>query len=136
MYIIRLSFIYLMIAAFHICTAQGYNPSYDHSIAIMGLGEDHNSAGKITSVVVLPLPPYPAEMLRVHIIGEVTVHFLVREDGSVTNVTTGAESQKEFAEPVRDAVERWKFGPVVDRKTYAPTKAWMHCRIVFKIEEK
>jgi TonB family protein len=83
----------------------------------------------------LPLPAYPAELLRAGIEGYVSVRFLVSTDGAVTQVEIIAASQREFAAPVRDVVHTWRLtrSPAVSG---AMAPCWMQCTIVFRTHEE
>jgi TonB family protein len=114
--------------------AQGYTPTYDHSIAVLELAPEERGKGRALPIS-LPLPPYPAEMLRAHIRGEATIRFLIQEDGTVTDVSVVSTTQREFGDPVKESATRWRFRPLDQRGVPVAVRVWMKCRVVFKIEE-
>lgn len=128
-----LTFIAFLTAA-HVGFAQGYAPSHNHSVAVQFRTEPGQRGD--TAPKACPLPAFPHELLIARVNGEATVSFLVREDGSVADVSIVAASQREFAEPTKAIVARWQFFPVKDRSSGKSTTLRMTSRIVFKIEEE
>jgi TonB family protein len=58
-------------------------------------------------------PRYPLELRKAHISGEVLVLFIVRRDGSVSDVMVVKATDVRFAEAVSAAIEKWTFRPAL-----------------------
>lgn len=56
-------------------------------------------------------PAYPYEMSLAGINGNVTVEFIINTNGDVTQAQIVRSSHREFEEPARQAVLKWKFKP-------------------------
>lgn len=56
-------------------------------------------------------PQYPFEMKRAGIPGEVTLEFVVDQNGDVRDVVVRKSSHREFEAPAIQAVQKWKFTP-------------------------
>jgi TonB family protein len=115
--------------------AQGFSPSFDHSVAIRDLASDEKEKRRAVPIS-LPLPAYPFEMMRANLSGEVAIKFLVREDGTAGEAHVISTSFPEFAEPVKEVVPRWKFQPVNSAGAPTVSKVWMTCRVIFKMEDE
>jgi periplasmic protein TonB len=78
-------------------------------------------------------PQYPFEMRRAGIAGEVTVDFIVDQNGDVQNAYALKSSQHEFEAEAVKAVARWKFKP--GRKAGRNVPTHMQVPIVFTLNE-
>lgn len=78
-------------------------------------------------------PQYPFEMRRAGIAGEVTVDFIVDQNGDVQNSYALKSSQHEFEAEAVKAVSRWKFKP--GRKSGRNVPTHMQVPIVFTLNE-
>ncbi len=58
-----------------------------------------------------PQPLYPPELRRAGIEGSVIVMFVVRSDGSVSNIEIQRASHPAFAESVIKTMRKWRFAP-------------------------
>ena len=58
---------------------------------------------------VQPQPAYPYEMSKQGISGEVVVEFIINENGDVIDSRVVRSSNREFAAPALQAVQKWKF---------------------------
>ena len=114
--------------------SQGAYKGSDHTISAR-LRISPSDDGR-ADPIALPLPAYPQKMLGAGIGGEATVKFLVREDGTVSDVSIIASTQSEFGDPTREAAAHWRFTPPKHRRTQAPVKLWMTCRVIFKFDEE
>jgi protein TonB len=56
-------------------------------------------------------PTYPPELRRAGISGTVVLMFIVRADGSTSNVTVERSDNPAFEEPAIRAVRKWRFEP-------------------------
>jgi len=56
-------------------------------------------------------PTYPPELRRAGISGTVVLMFVVRDDGSTSNITVERSDNPAFEEPAIRAVRRWRFEP-------------------------
>jgi len=78
-------------------------------------------------------PQYPFEMRRAGIGGEVTVDFIVDQNGDVQNAYALKSTQHEFEAEAVKAVSRWKFKP--GRKSGRNVPTHMQVPIVFSLNE-
>jgi TonB family protein len=106
----------------------------DHSILLRGLRSEDSKKARIFVPASLPLPPYPTEMLRANLEGDATLRFQVFPDGSVSEVSILRETQREFGEPAREAVTKWRFA--LSATVKADGAVWMQCRILFRTGEE
>lgn len=58
-----------------------------------------------------PAPTYPPELRRAGISGTVVLMFVVRSDGSCSNITVERSDNPAFEEPAIRAVRKWRFDP-------------------------
>lgn len=58
-----------------------------------------------------PSPTYPPELKRAGISGRVVLQFVVRDDGTVSNVKVERSDNPAFEEPAIRAVRKWRFEP-------------------------
>lgn len=79
-------------------------------------------------------PQYPFEMRRAGIAGEVTVDFIVDQNGDVQNAYALKSSQHEFEGEAVKAVSRWKFK--AGRKGGRNVPTHMQVPIVFTLNEE
>lgn len=114
--------------------AQGYLPSFDHSVAVLDLASAEKEKRRAVPKS-LPLPAYPFELMRANLRGEVKIRFLVLEDGSVGEVSVVSASIEEFGPPTKEAAASWKFIPVDRNGAPATVNVWMTCRVLFRMEE-
>lgn len=56
-------------------------------------------------------PTYPPELRRAGISGTVVLMFIVRDDGSTSNITVERSDNPAFEEPAIRAVRKWRFEP-------------------------
>lgn len=56
-------------------------------------------------------PTYPPELRRAGISGTVVLMFIVRSDGSTSNITVERSDNPAFEEPAIRAVRKWRFEP-------------------------
>jgi len=56
-------------------------------------------------------PTYPPELKRAGISGTVVLMFIVRSDGSTSNITVERSDNPAFEEPAIRAVRKWRFEP-------------------------
>ncbi len=83
----------------------------------------------------VPLPEYPAQMIRAKLVGEVTVDYTVAADGRVSDVTVVKTSGEEFQKAVAAVVRTWVFNPAIDLASSQPVSARMRCKVRFTIAE-
>lgn len=80
---------------------------------------------------IKPVYPYRAKRMRLE--GKVDVRFLVREDGSVSNIEIlGSTPSGVFDDSVRKALSAWRFTP--GKKSGASVRTWFATSIAFKLE--
>jgi TonB family protein len=84
----------------------------------------------------VPLPEYPAEMIRASIIGEVTLDYTVAADGRVSEVTVVKASREEFQKAAFAAARTWFFNPAVDLASSKPAPDRMRCKVRFSMTEE
>jgi protein TonB len=58
-----------------------------------------------------PAPTYPPELRRAGISGTVVLMFVVRSDGTTSNITVQKSDNPAFEEPAIRAVRKWRFDP-------------------------
>jgi protein TonB len=58
-----------------------------------------------------PSPTYPPELRRAGISGTVILMFVVRSDGTTSNITVQKSDNPAFEEPAIRAVRKWRFEP-------------------------
>ena len=58
-----------------------------------------------------PSPTYPPELRRAGISGTVVLMFVVRSDGSCSNISVERSDNPAFEEPAIRAVRKWRFDP-------------------------
>lgn len=78
-------------------------------------------------------PQYPVEMRHAGITGEVTVDFIVDDNGEVQNATAIKSSRKEFEASAVQAVQSWTFTP--GRKGGQNVNTHMQVPIVYSLNE-
>jgi TonB family protein len=100
----------------------------DHRISVK-IRHEKDSPGRAYAIT-MPLPAYPSELLRVGIHGSAELTFSVGRDGAVTDVKVVSATQREFGDPAKEAVARWRFRLNPDR----PLPAKVRCWIVFAME--
>ncbi|HSH09507.1 MAG TPA: energy transducer TonB [Oceanipulchritudo sp.] len=61
--------------------------------------------------VARPAPTYPPELRRAGISGTVILMFVVRSDGTTSNITVEKSDNPAFEEPAIRAVRKWRFEP-------------------------
>lgn len=83
----------------------------------------------------LPMPSYPIELLSVGVQGYARIQFLVREDGTVTDVTIAGTDFEAFGKEAKKTVEMWSFTPGKNRNSGKPASVQMQCRFDFKMDE-
>lgn len=84
----------------------------------------------------VPLPEYPAQMIRAKLGGEVTVDYTVAMDGRVSDVTVVKTSGEEFQEAVTAVARTWVFNPAIDLASSKPVSARMRGKVRFTITEE
>jgi TonB family protein len=102
----------------------------DQSILLRNLRAEEPQKARVFIPAALPLPCYPAEMLRANLEGDATLRFQVQPDGSVSEVSILKETMREFGEPAKEAVARWRFALLPAAKVEGAV--WMQCRILFR----
>ncbi len=102
----------------------------DHRVG-MRFWPQKESSSAIIVPRALPLPAYPAELLRTAFNGFAKLEFVVDHDGLVRDVRAEAESEPAFVPAAIAAVRNWTFQPVVDQKTSAPLTPRMGCEFAF-----
>lgn len=85
--------------------------------------------------LVIPLPDYPPEMVRIGVSGEVKLAFTVMPDGTVTTVEAKG-TVEELAEAVRLMAPRWRFEPSVDRISRLPVPSRVKLVVGFELVEE
>src|SRR5690349_24603163 len=88
----------------------------DHRVG-MRFWPQKESSSAIIVPRSLPLPAYPAELLRTAFNGFAKLEFVVGHDGLVRDVRAEPESEAAFVPAAIAAVRNWTFQPVVDQKT-------------------
>ncbi len=78
-------------------------------------------------------PPYPSEMRRLGVSGEVVVDFIVDASGQVRNAHAIRSTQREFEPAAEQGVSRWKFKP--GRKGGRAVNTHMQVPIVFSLND-
>lgn len=78
-------------------------------------------------------PPYPSEMRRLGVSGEVVVDFIVDASGNVRNAHAVRSTQREFEPAAEQGVSRWKFKP--GRKGGHAVNTHMQVPIVFSLND-
>ena len=76
-------------------------------------------------------PQYPREMRQAGVKGEVTVDFIVDQDGNVQNAYALKSSRREFEAAAVEAVSQWKFSP--GQKGGRAVNTHMQVPIVFSL---
>jgi len=61
--------------------------------------------------IARPAPTYPPELRRAGISGTVVLMFVVRSDGTTSNITVQSSDNPAFEEPAIRAVRKWRFEP-------------------------
>ena len=61
--------------------------------------------------IARPAPTYPPELRRAGISGTVVLMFVVRADGTTSNITVERSDNPAFEEPAMRAVRKWRFEP-------------------------
>jgi len=84
----------------------------------------------------VPLPEYPAEMIRAAVGGEVTFDYTVAPDGRVLEVTIVEASAEEFQRSISAVALAWVFNPAIDLSSGRPVTARMRCKVRFTITEE
>jgi protein TonB len=76
-------------------------------------------------------PVHPRELLKARVEGQVTLLFVVDEQGKVADPRVENSSRPEFEKPALEAVRKWKFKP--GTKEGAPVKTYIRQPIRFSI---
>jgi protein TonB len=76
-------------------------------------------------------PVHPRDLLKARVEGQVTLLFVVDEQGRVEDPRVENSSRSEFEKPALDAVRKWKFKP--GTKEGAPVKTYIRQPIRFSI---
>lgn len=63
-------------------------------------------------ILRLPLPPYPEEIRRANIEGDVTLRFMVERDGTVSDAAVLGSPSPMLAEVSLHTVRQWRFKPM------------------------
>lgn len=84
----------------------------------------------------LPMPSYPIELLEAGVQGHAKIQFLVREDGSVADVSVVSADSEEFGIEAKKAVAAWSFTPGKNRNGGKPAAVRMQCDFDFELNEK
>lgn len=79
-------------------------------------------------------PQYPYEMKRAGISGEVTLMFIVDQNGNVRDVTVEKSTHREFEAPAIQAVQKWQFRP--GRKGGKNVSTRMLIPIAFNLDDE
>jgi len=87
-------------------------------------------------LMALPMPSYPIESLRAAVQGHAMIQFVVREDGTVTDVAVVSADTEEFGKEAKKAVEGWSFTPGKTRSNGKPASVQMQCRFDFNLDEE
>ena len=116
---------------------QGIAHSDDFLISVRGLAPGARLKDALIVPLSLPLPEYPAELIRAGIAGEASIRFHVTDAGTVGEIELLKLSQREFAGPIKEGVARWRFQAyAVDGITKIRRSAWFACRIQFRRDEE
>ena len=102
----------------------------DHRVGVRFWPQKESSSAVIVPRS-MPLPVYPAELLRTAVNGFAKLEFAIGNDGSVRDVQAEADSDAAFVPVATAAVQHWTFQPVVDQKASIPVTARMHCQFAF-----
>jgi TonB family protein len=84
----------------------------------------------------VPVPEYPAEMIRAAIGGEVTLDYTVATDGHISDITVVKTSDEEFKKSVSAVARAWIFSPAIDLASGKPVSARMRCKVRFAFAEE
>lgn len=84
----------------------------------------------------LSMPSYPIELLEAGVQGHAKIQFLVREDGSVADVSVVSADSEEFGIEAQETVAAWSFTPGKNRNGGKPAAVRMQCEFDFKVGEK
>lgn len=76
-------------------------------------------------------PKYPSELRKAKVEGNVTILFVLDENGRVEDARIDKSSRPEFEEPALEAVRKWKFKPGL--KDGEPVRTYMKLPIKFSI---
>jgi hypothetical protein len=105
--------------------------AHDFAVYVRNLHEE--GLRRSVSPVALPLPAYPADLVRAGIAGHVSFRFCVNADGSVGELSVLDAPLSEFIEPAMKAVASWKFAVTSDATEKVPAISWMRCTFVFRV---
>ena len=83
------------------------------------------------AVCAQPLPPYPPELQRRGVTGEVVVSFIVDTRGEVRQTQVVRSTREEFERPALQAVNWWKFHP--GKRAGRPVAVHMEVPIAFSL---
>jgi TonB family protein len=133
----RLSRLIIFLAVAAAAFGQGITHTDDFLVSVRGLAPEARLKDAFIVPVSLPLPEYPAELIRAGIAGEASIRFHVTDVGAVGEIEVLKVSQREFAEAIKEAIARWRFQAyAVDGITKIKRSAWFACRIQFRREEE
>lgn len=115
------------IAGVKIASAQGFTPSYDHTISIRFKQPLHGEAIPVD----VRLPAYPEMLLRGLANTSVVARFRVHSNGTVDSVEIVKASFRAAANSTAEAIREWKFRP---RPVIRPDQVLeVECRIDFSM---
>lgn len=80
-----------------------------------------------------PEPKFPFELLKARVVGIVRVQFIVRKDGTTTDIRIVQSSDPRLNDPVITALEKWTFHP--GKKAGTPVNCLMQVPIKFDLSD-
>ncbi|MEX1198406.1 MAG: energy transducer TonB [Pseudohongiellaceae bacterium] len=81
-----------------------------------------------------PLPDYPRRAEKKAIEGYTLVEFTVMPDGTVAAPAVAESSNSLFGKAAVEAIESWKFEPVVDGEATVPVRSTLRFNFVGQVE--
>ena len=76
-------------------------------------------------------PTYPAELRKAKVEGQVTLVFILGEDGRVVDPRVENSSRPEFEKPALEAIRKWRFKPGI--KDGQPVRSYIRIPMKFRV---
>lgn len=103
------------------------------ALLLLLVGGVVHAAGALLIPEDSPRPIYPLALSRAGITGEVKARFIVRADGSVSEISILKSDHPDLAEAVRVALAQWRFKPWAVEED-KPEKQEVVAPIVFRLD--
>lgn len=91
-------------------------------------------SSKDLKAVESPLPEYPRRAKQEAIEGYTVVEFTVMADGTVVEPAVAESSNYLFGRAAVEAIESWKFEPVVDGEATVPVRSTLRFNFIGQVE--